>query len=155
MEEVSIKMILDAWTKVSESHQQIEEVGFGELADRSDSGNCKYPSVWMESPYYFNDAVNGFYEYSFAFLCLDRAKNDDSDKFTVINKTQQIGTAIVLRFKLEIEKKYRGVEVMPGWDAVSLEDKSDDSASGWRFEFKIKAPGPVKKCDQPFDPFTI
>lgn len=152
---VTIKGILTAWETVANAHQQTQAVGFGERADRSSAGEVAYPSVWMETPYLFDTAANGFKTYSFAFLVLDRPKEDDEDKFEIVNKTELIGTAIVQRFKLEIEKKFPAVELLDGWDGVSLEDFGDDAAAGWRIEFRLKAPGPVGKCDQPFDPFTI
>ena len=155
MDEVTIKTIVSAWLIVAGSHSQVSEVGTGERADRSPSGNVGYPSVWLETPYTFENVGNGFQLYRFAFLILDRPNEDDADKLEVVNKTSLIGTAIVLRFKKEIEAKFPSVEVLSTWDAVSLEDFGDDAAAGWRIEFQIKAPGPVKKCDQPFDAFTI
>lgn len=152
---MAIKTLLGAWETIANAHQQTEEVGFGEMADRSPSGNVGYPCVWMETPYRFEEVSNGFYNYPFSFVVLDRPKEDDEDKFEIVNKTQLIGTAIILRFKQEIESLPGAAEVLDGWDAVSLEDFGDDSAAGWRFEFTIKAAGPVKKCDQPFDPFIL
>lgn len=122
-----INNIINLFKKQAYEHKTIKAFVYGRKNEMG-SGKDTYPLFWLEDPVYgqnMNNVFRNTVNFSILFL-LDKEKNVREMQ----NLAFSVGLNIIERIKLD---KVSGINILPDWSYLTLQNYTDDDACGCRF----------------------
>lgn len=133
---MTLDELQNAFRKVSLQHKAIESFDIGTSFDHAVKTDTQYPLAFLEVPYSvpFDDSGR-FLSVNFAYYILFKAQSDDLNH-SLMSKALDIGDSVISKISNDFQSELS----ISGLNGLSLNEFSDDTCAGFRFEMTVSIP---------------